>query len=302
MRSEFLNLGIPVTEYRELCSAIPFFEEVLPYVEDAVTGQRGDGNWYDRVRQFYNDLRFIWVWLVEPNTRKGRIYLDPQGRPELLAECSPELIATLGLLDTIGLLRSATAASPEIEAYNGNRVGADPILQDLERDRRFIEACRSGLVLAALRRLDELTECNIEDVEAVLKLKPIFDSLSIEQFQNWKGRAPKRLPEGGEALAVPYPNYHPVVKQWWKLLYETPFYIDPYASLPEDPTQDGVPFSVMGAQFPPEYFENATLNQVRRYMLLCTRGERFCDGYIAGEFERGTIQAAFARLQELSRE
>jgi type I restriction enzyme S subunit len=134
-----------------------------------------------------------------------------------------------------------------------------------------------------------------------LSLKPIFDSLSVEEFRTWKGWEPIDLPEGGQSLHVPYPDYHPVVSQWFDLLYQTPFYIDPYAALPEDPTPDGVPFSVMGAHFPPEYFENATLDQVRRYMLLCTRGEKFCDGHIAGEFESGVIQAAFSRLEILEK-
>ena len=142
-------------------------------------------------------------------------------------------------------------------------------------------------------------ELSLADVEAVLELRPIFDSLTVEQFRAWNGWEPIELEGGGQALHVPYPDYHPVVSQWFELLYQTPFYIDPYTALPEDPKSDGVPFSVMGAQFPPEYFERATLDQIRRYMLLCTRGEKFCDGHIAGEFETGAIQAAFRRLAVL---
>lgn len=163
----------------------------------------------------------------------------------------------------------------------------------------FADHFAAGGVHFAMTRLKHLTAPTVEDGEAVLSLKPIFDSLSVEEFRNWNGWEPMDLPEGGQVLHVPYPNYHPVVKQWWNLLYNTPFYIDPYTALPEDPTPDEMPFSVMGAHFPPEYFESATLDQVRRYMLLCTRGEKFCDGHIAGEFEGGVIQASFARLEQL---
>jgi hypothetical protein len=83
------------------------------------------------------------------------------------------------------------------------------------------------------------------------------------------------------------------------VLYDTTAYIDAYAPLPEDPTRDGIPFSVLGTSFRLEYFETATLNQVRRYLDLCTRGERFCDGHVAGELESGTILAALRRLRDL---
>jgi hypothetical protein len=101
---------------------------------------------------------------------------------------------------------------------------------------------------------------------------------------------------------MPYPVYHEVVDRMWKLLYDTSAYIAPYAPLPEDPTPEGIPFSVMSAHFPRDYFESATLNQVRRYLVLCARGERFCDGHIASQFESGSILAALKRLSFLRRE
>ncbi len=63
-----------------------------------------------------------------------------------------------------------------------------------------------------------------------------------------------------------------------------------------------MPFDVMGLRFRPEYFETATLNQVRRYLMLCTRGERFCDGHVAGEFDSGALLAALRRLRVLRNE
>lgn len=50
---------------------------------------------------------------------------------------------------------------------------------------------------------------------------------------------------------------------------------------------------------PDRFFASADLDEVRQYMALCFRGERWCSGYIASEFERGVVQAAFVRLAEL---
>lgn len=135
------------------------------------------------------------------------------------------------------------------------------------------------------------------DIDRILELIPIIEAPDF-QSHVWPD-LPDIIENGTRIRQMPYPVYHEAVDRMWKLLYETSAYIDPYAPLPEDSTRDGVPFSVMGAHFPPEYFETATLNQVRRYLVLCTRGERFCDGYIASQFESKSIQAALRRLRHL---
>ena len=135
------------------------------------------------------------------------------------------------------------------------------------------------------------------DIDMMLSLLPTIEAPDF-QSQVWPN-LPDVVENGTRIRQMPYPVYHEVVDRMWKLLYETSAYIDPYAPLPEDPTADGVPFSVMGAHFPAEYFETATLNQVRRYLVLCTRGERFCDGHIASQFESKSIQAALRRLRHL---
>lgn len=139
-----------------------------------------------------------------------------------------------------------------------------------------------------------------EDIDQMLELLPIIQSPDFVPF-TWPEQK-ERIENGVRVLQMPYPVYHEVVDRMWKLLYDTSAYIDPYAPLPEDPTAEGIPFSVMGAHFPPDYFESATLNQVRRYLVLCTRGERFCDGHIASQFESGSILAALKRLSFLKRE
>jgi hypothetical protein len=110
---------------------------------------------------------------------------------------------------------------------------------------------------------------------------------------------PVQIVDGVKVMTMPYPIYDPVIDKLWDLAYRSSLYIEPYAPLPEDPIQEGVRFSVVGAHFPPEYFETATLDQVRRYLVLCTRGERFCDGHIASQFENGSMVAALKRLKRL---
>lgn len=299
--TDFINLKIDIYFYRHIAEKAEFFASVGQWIEDAVTGQRGDGDWLGEVEDFFHEARGVWK-TMEEREAEGAVRLNHESPERYLANVQHDQIGTMGLIELLTLLRKATTAEPQIEEYNSTCPGDQPQKQDPERDQRFIDAFRKGLILPALQRLNDLLEFTPADIEPVLSLKPIFDSLSVEEFRSWNGWEPMELPEGGQVLHVPYPDYHPVVNQWFELLYQTPFYIDPYAALPEDPMLDGVPFSVMGAHFPLEYFETATIDQVRRYMLLCTRGERFCDGHIAGEFERGVIQAAFNRLQQLVKE
>jgi len=140
-------------------------------------------------------------------------------------------------------------------------------------------------------------EWSRSDIDKMLELLSVIESPGFVPF-TWP-ELPERHENGVRVLQMPYPVYHEVVDRLWTLLYETSAYVDPYAPLPEDPTQEGIPFSVLGAHFPPEYFDSATLNQVRRYLVLCTRGERFCDGHIASQFESGALPAALKRLRKV---
>jgi hypothetical protein len=135
------------------------------------------------------------------------------------------------------------------------------------------------------------------DIDKMLEFLPIIEAPDF-QSHIWPD-LPDVIENGTRIIQVPYPVYHEVVDWMWKLLYETSAYSDPYAPLPEDQIQDGLPVPVLSTQFSAEYFETATLNQVRRYLVLCTRGERFCDGHIATQFRTGSIQAALMRLKQL---
>lgn len=107
--------------------------------------------------------------------------------------------------------------------------------------------------------------------------------------------------DGVRVYHMPYPDYHPVVERIRWLFAAVADGIRPYDPLPEDPTQEGIAFNVMGVDFPIEYFHAASYDQLRRYFMLCLRGERFCDGHIESQFTSGSVTAAIRRLAELKR-
>ena len=141
-----------------------------------------------------------------------------------------------------------------------------------------------------------------EDILRVLQFKSIFDSLTVEQFRSWNGWEPMEIEPAVEVLHVPYPSYHPAVWEWNEAVYDTRFYINPYrGEKPGDPIPHPrfLNIGARGHQTLDEFFADADLDEVRQYMAVCLRGEKWCDGHIAGEFERGVIQAAFRRLSQL---
>jgi hypothetical protein len=137
-----------------------------------------------------------------------------------------------------------------------------------------------------------------EATNRILDLLPIIDDPAFVPCQ-WPTFEPT-IVNGKSVMQMPYPIYSPEVDELRSLFFVAAGSVDPYGPLPEDPTQEGIPFSVGGTHFPLEYFATATLHQVHRYLKLASRGEHFCDGHIAGEFESGCIQAALRRLKELS--
>lgn len=118
----------------------------------------------------------------------------------------------------------------------------------------------------------------------------------------WETPVTTTKEKGRNVMFIGGPTYHPLVHELlWGLACESSLYIDPYAVLAEDPSPEGAPFDVMKASFTTEYFATSTINQVRRYLVLCTRGERFCDGHIASQWDSGALPAPLRRFRELWR-
>jgi hypothetical protein len=212
----------------------------------------------------------------------------------VLTEClakfqNPDSFAEAELWEMFTYLRAATRFS----RYPDNNDGG-----------WFADHFKSGGVESAMHRLRVLTWPSLADIDRILALKSTFDSLSLDEFRAWQGGDTIQLEGGCEAVHVPWPSYHPVVQEWIEAVWDTPFCIDPYHGIKDgEPIPDPKFLNIGEADYPSpaEFFETASLATVRQYMAVCIRGEKWCDGHIAAEFERGVIQAAFARLENLER-
>ena len=126
-----------------------------------------------------------------------------------------------------------------------------------------------------------------EELDAVLALLPTFESPGFKMAE-WQVFEPD---ENG-ITQMPYPTYVPIVDQLFALVAG----VHPYDALPEDADDQGIKPETV---FDLESFSSMSINQVRRYFSHCRRGERFCDGYIEGQFLNGKLLAALHRLHEI---
>ena len=136
-----------------------------------------------------------------------------------------------------------------------------------------------------------------EGIDAVLAFLPELEDPAFVAA-TWDPPLVKVI-EGREVTHLPYPKYTERFEEFWRTFNASGGFIHPYNALPEDQDEKGIEFSVLGAHFPKEYFESATVDQIRRCLSLYRRGERFCDGYTESQFLNGSLVAALRRLKEL---
>lgn len=148
--------------------------------------------------------------------------------------------------------------------------------------------------------MSQLSAEELAAIDAVLELLPTFEDPAFVPA-TWPDRSYVDQ-QGVRCQSMPYPDYHPAVEEFRRRYPAMAASVHPYHALPEDESPDDIPFNVLGTSFPIEYFETATLDQVRRYLMLLGRGERFCDGHIDGEFRSGKIVAAMRRVAVLRAE
>jgi len=122
-----------------------------------------------------------------------------------------------------------------------------------------------------------------EDIERLLDLLPILEAPEFVPA-TWP-----KLDNKDGVVQMPYPVYHETVEQLRERVWAGPKF-DPYEALPED-TPETDPRK--------PNFETATVNQIRRYLMLCCRDERFCDGHIESQFLSGSIISALRKLGAL---
>jgi Family of unknown function (DUF6508) len=238
-------------------------------------------SYLDALEQFFEQ--------TEERRRRAEVDWSKPVLTECLAKFqNPDGFAEAELWEMFTYLRAATRFS----RYPDNNDGG-----------WFADHFKSGGVESAMHHLRVLTGPSLADIDHILALKATFDSLSLDEFRAWKGGDTVQLEDGGEAIHLPWPSYHPVVQEWIEAVWDTPFYIDPYHGIRDgDPIPDPKFLNIGEAGYPSpvEFFQASNLSMVRQYMAVCIRGEKWCDGHIAAEFERGVIQAAFARLSGLS--
>lgn len=285
--TEFLHLKIDFQSYARVVERAPLLGNLDGRIEESEERSRRAS---ESLIDFVREVDYLWrelLWREE----EGEIQLDHSPPDEFLARITVDKIRVSSLVEVLTLLSKATGVQHKTRW---------PVVED---DSRFIAAFQQGLVMAAISRLKDHLRLKREDLEAVLALKQTFDSLPADQFRHWNGWEPYEIQPGVQALHIPYPEYHPVVEDWTVAVYCTPFYIDPYRVVPGKDERIPPPrflrLGEPGHPSPEEFFANADLDEVRQYMAVALRGEKWCEGHIAREFELGVIQAAFRRLEHL---
>jgi len=141
-----------------------------------------------------------------------------------------------------------------------------------------------------------------EDIDLMVELLSDIEQPGFVAF-TWPP-SPSAQPDqdGVPVYSLASPIYHSIVDKLSTLTARTSCYLEPDNELPEDPDPESVPFDALSVDLPAEYFATATLNQIRRYLVLIIRGERFCDGCIASQFATRSIHDALHRLRELRAE
>ncbi len=137
-----------------------------------------------------------------------------------------------------------------------------------------------------------------DDIDRALAILPVVEAEGFVSH-TWDGDG-RSVVDGRTVTSMAYPVYHPVVRTLWDLGYDSSAFIDPYAVLPEDPEGTEPGTGMLRVLPGPESMAAATLDQIRRYLVLCLRAERFNEGYIGAELkEGGRMRAALHRLREL---
>ncbi|MFZ4508943.1 MAG: DUF6508 domain-containing protein [Fimbriimonas sp.] len=286
-QDDFLTAGVDFTAYLRILRHLPELES------PGLQLQERSGIYTEPIRDFWDGLGDL-VSSIESSVEESgsrRAALFGERQPDLFELVrngrDPDFLEGAPLGQVLLYLRGVTGFERFEEGF-------------------FAEEFKAGGVIRALKRLQTLCTCGPDHIDNVLRFKPIFESLTVAQFRHWNDWELFDLPEGGEALHVPYPEYHPEVWEWNAVVYMTPFYIDPYREVPGK--KGGVPpprfmgIGKPGRAKPERFFKNAPLEEVRQYMAVCLRGEKWCDGYISSEFERGVVMAAFSRLEVLRAE
>lgn len=89
------------------------------------------------------------------------------------------------------------------------------------------------------------------------------------------------------------PIYHSSLERLWTAICKTSCWVSPY---------DGNDWSEFWGRFSksPGAFSEASVAEIRRFLALATRGERFCEGLMANLADKGVLSGALSRLKVLN--
>ena len=130
----------------------------------------------------------------------------------------------------------------------------------------------------------EMTATEMAAAKALLELLPALEAEGFEAAPSWGGG--ERSPG---VFQMSYPKYCEEIQRFIELAHD-PAIVD----------RDYVDKSV-GSRFGRVGFiEQASLDEVKSMLTFMVRGERFCDGHIAGLFDEGHVVAVLQRLRQLA--
>lgn len=133
---------------------------------------------------------------------------------------------------------------------------------------------------------DSLPDPTPADIAAVLAAFEPLRSPDAE-IGHWSG--------GDEVepgvMQLPWFEYSDAVGNWERALYDHNILCD-YG-------EEGWHERFAAIVDHPGLLASADLTTIRKVLTTVVRGERFCDGHIAGMFEAGVVQVAMRRLEEL---
>jgi hypothetical protein len=120
-----------------------------------------------------------------------------------------------------------------------------------------------------------------KDIEELTAFLPVLYAPGFKAATHWHGGKPD---ERG-VIHMPYPEYHPFVDRFFRLLGQ-PCWLD-YGYYPEESAR------MLNR------IETLTLPEIRSLLTFCVRGERFSDGHWAEMIELGHIRRILERLAVL---
>ncbi|MCU0724784.1 MAG: DUF6508 domain-containing protein [Planctomycetes bacterium] len=125
------------------------------------------------------------------------------------------------------------------------------------------------------------------EIEALVAFLPRLHAEGVVPILRWHG-GPSA---DGKPFVVPYPEYHPVVAEFFRAASAECWCDHGY-----DPRRAGRMLE------DPDAVRRASLAEVRSMLTYCVRGERFCDGHQGAMVEGGRIRRLLERIAELARE